>query len=181
MLKRALVVIVIALIGFAIYFVNYTGYFKKVEIETREYGELEFLYKEHRGAYHFIGTVIAEVEKWAHDNQQSCKRTYGEFLDDPAAVDQDRLRSRGGCVLERPLTAAPPEGFTVEKRPARRYVVARFSGSPGIGPFTVYPKAFEYIERERLKSDGPNIEIYSVSGQSVTTEYLFPVAPPPGP
>jgi effector-binding domain-containing protein len=45
----------------------------------------------------------------------------------------------------------------------------------------VYPKAFEYIERERLKSDGPNIEIYSVSGQSVTTEYLFPVAPPPGP
>ncbi len=181
MLKKIILALFVSLVVFAIYVANYTGYYNPVELSSREEGPLYLIYKEHRGAYHGIGESIAAVEKWARDNGIPCPRSYGEFLDDPAAVDQDRLRSRGGCVLSRESPVTPPEDFHVDQKPRRLYVVARFQGAPGISPFTVYPKALAYIEEQRLKSDGPVIEIYSVSGASVLTEYLFPIAPPPAP
>lgn len=181
MLKKIILSLFVCLVVFAFYVMNYTGYFNPVELSTREEGPLHLVYKEHRGAYHGIGTVIGEVEKWAQDNGIPCTRSYGEFLDDPAAVDQDRLRSRGGCVLNEASPVPLPEEFKSDNKPRRSYVVALFEGAPGISPFTVYPKALEYIAAQRLKSDGPVIEIYSVNGTSVVTEYLFPIAPPPAP
>ncbi len=180
MIKKFILAAFITLIGFAIYLYLYLGANKEVTLTVAEQGPLVLLYADHAGAYHEIGKKIEYVEKWAREKSLPCRRTFGEYLDDPSAVDQDRLRSRGGCVLEQKIEEFP-EDMKLEERPRRRYVVARFEGSPAIGPFTVYPKAAEYIETMRLKSDGPAMEIYTIQGTAVTTEFLFPVAPPPAP
>lgn len=181
MIKKLALAAFIALIGFAIYLYVYLGGFKEPRFMVLEQGPLHLVYVSHSGAYHEIGPKIESVEAWAHSRGYACDRTFGEYLDNPSAVDQDRLRSQGGCVMKESVRDALPEGMKYEERPARRYLVGTFEGSPAIGPFKVYPKAYETMESQRLKSDGPTIEIYTVHGTSVTTQYLFPVAPPPAP
>lgn len=181
MIKKLILAAVLALIAFSIYLYNYLGAYKSVTFAVEEAGPMYLLSQTHTGAYHLIGAKISEVEKWAQDHGIPCRKTFGEYLDDPAGTDQDRLHSRGGCVLEQKPSVALPEGYEFEERAKRHYVVATYDGSPAIGPFTVYPKAKEYLETQRLKSDGPVMEIYTINGDSVVTRYHFPIAPPAGP
>lgn len=177
MIRVALLGILAFALSLAVYLFFYLGFYKPVDLAVEKRGPTFLLYKTHMGAYHQIGPAISAVETWAKDNKVSCEKTFGEYLDNPQAVDQDRLRSRGGCILQGPLTNPPPE-FQYEQRPERQYVVARFSGSPAIGPLKVYPKAQEYIASKRLKTDPAAMEIYLIRGDLVETEYLFPVDSP---
>ena len=174
MIRVALLGLFAFVLSLAVYLYFYLGFYKPVDVALERRGPLYFLYKTHTGAYHQIGPAISAVENWTHEHKVPCEKTFGEYLDDPQAVDQDRLRSRGGCVLSGPLNS-PPAEFQYEQRPEREYVVARFSGSPAIGPFKVYPKAKQFISEKRLKSAEGAIEVYLVRGDKVETEYLFPI------
>jgi AraC family transcriptional regulator len=174
MIKKIFLALFLSAVGFVIYLYTYLGFSREVQIEVGERGPLYLLYKNHLGAYHQIGPTITAAENWTNANNVLCPQTFGEFLDDPKTMDQDRLRSRAGCVLDRKLND-PPGDFVYEERPRQKYIIARFAGSPSIGPFKVYPKVRKYIEDNRLKpSSSPVIEIYTISGANVTTEYLFP-------
>lgn len=173
MIKTIFLALFLGAVGLVIYLYVHLGVSRNVEIEVGERGPLYLLYKNHLGAYHQIGPTIDEVERWARSNSIHCPQTFGEFLDDPKAMDQDRLRSRAGCLLSAKLTS-PPGEFTYEERPAQKYVIAKFEGSPSIGPFKVYPKVQKFIEDNRMSTpSNPVIEIYTVNGAKVTTEYLF--------
>lgn len=174
MIKKLVLALLLAAIGFVFYVYSYLGVNRDVKIQTVERGPLILLYKNHMGAYHQIQPTITAVEDWAQKNNLLCPKTFGEFLDDPKAMDQDRLRSHAGCVLLSPLPETPAE-LSYEEKPPRRYVVAQFEGAPSVGPFAVYPKVTEYIEKNRLKWSGQTIEIYTVNGSQVSTEYLFPI------
>jgi len=172
-LKWIVPLLLIGLAGFGIYLYRHLGLSQPVEITQGPRGPLLFLFKDHRGPYHEIGPVIREVELWALNKNVPCSKTFGQFLDDPQAVDQDRLRSRGGCVLSVLPNGMAPEGFNVLKILERGYVIAKFRGSPAAGPMTVYPKVKKYFEEHRLVYPPTVIEIYSIDGESVETEYLF--------
>jgi len=174
MIRTLLLALFTAALTLAIYLFFYLGFYKPVDIAVADRPELKLLFKPHMGAYHFIGPVIREVEAWSAQNHVACDKTFGEYIDDPASVDQDRLRSRGGCLVNGPVMSAPAD-FQYETRPARKYVVAHFSGSPSIGPFKVYPKVRDYFEKQKLKSSQPVIEVYTVHDNSVDTEFLFPL------
>lgn len=153
------------------------GGYKEVVISPPESKEFYLLYKKHLGPYHKIAPVIESVENWAHQKKIDCPATFGEYLDDPQKVDnEDRLRSRGGCVLNRPLEELEEEDLFFDHKSERTYVKAIFDGAPSISPFKVYPKVSEWLQQNRLKISGPVIEIYHVEGtQGLTTEYYFPV------
>jgi hypothetical protein len=85
------------------------------------------------------------------------------------------LRSRGGCLSEEQFKGQVPDGFTFEERPVHEYVVAKFSGSPSIGPYKVYPKVKSYAAEKGLKLGDAVIEVYTVEGSYVTTTYCFPI------
>ena len=164
------------------YLYFYLGFYKPVEIEVINRGPMHLLYKSHIGAYHLIGPVIQEVESWAREHKLACDITFGEYIDDPASVDQDRLRSRGGCLVESaPSLRSPQLPFQFEERAGNSYVVAHFTGSPSIGPFKVYPKVRKYLEMQHLKSSHPVIETYRVHEGQVDTDFLFPLEPNPAP
>jgi AraC family transcriptional regulator len=179
-LVRRLLFAVFSAVGvLVIYLYFYLGFSKPVELAQDHRGPMYLLYKAHTGPYHEIVPVLNEIEQWARGRSISCNRTFGEFLDDPKAVDQDRLRSHAGCLLDSSLSQQAqnqdqlPAGYTYEERPARKYVVARFGGSPAIGPFKVYPKVKEFIEANRLQTNDTAVEIYKINGKKVETEYLF--------
>lgn len=172
---RFIVTLIIALIGLATYLFFYLGVNKPVTVELDERGPFHLLYKNHLGAYHEIGPVINAVEAWAAEQKIECPLTFGEYLDDPDAVDQDRLHSHAGCILTAKPSVAWPDGFTYEERPRQHYAIGHFGGSPAIGPWKAYPKIKEFIETRRLKSGGAVLETYLIRGDKVTTEFLFPV------
>ncbi len=153
------------------------GSFKSVAISEAEEGPVKIVFKKHVGAYHLIVSVIEEVEAWAKANGESCHLSFGEYLDDPDKVIEDRLRSTGGCIVAKKWDFVLPEGFGYRELPRHLYVKAEFDGAPSIGPIKVYPRAKDYIESHGYQQVGPTYEIYEIiSPEKVKTTYWFPVA-----
>lgn len=157
------------------YLYYYLGAYKEVEITIVDRGEVITVGRAHRGAYHQINSVIVQVEEWAKANSIGCQQTFGEYLDNPQQVEEARLKSIGGCVLEEPLKiSALPDGLSIGSFPAGQYVHATFTGSPAIGPWKVYPKLMEYVAQRGLKTSSRSIELYKINADGkMTTEYLF--------
>lgn len=158
------------------------GAFKEVRIERKiANGPFLLLSREHLGAYHKIAPLITEVEAWARAHSEPCVVTFGEYQDNPENTDEDRLRSRGGCVISSKekadeLSKILPAGTTISTLEIPDALLAEFEGSPAIGPSKVYPRAEQYMQDLELKSTGPVVELYEVtSARSGRTRYLFPV------
>ncbi len=177
-LRLFFIVFLSGFVVMAIYLYNYLGLDKPVSFNLERRGPYQLAFKNHMGPYHQINSVIESVEKWANDNSLNCMPSFGEYYDDPAALDQDRLRSRGGCTLrERPKK--PSDEIEFDALSEQVYLVARFAGAPSAGPLTVYPAAKEYIAEQRLEIGPSVIELYYINGEDVLTEYLWPVLNPP--
>lgn len=177
-LRQFLLAVVLVVITLGIWLANYLGAFKGVDISETERGPLKMIYKDHIGSYHKVVTEIEEVETWAKAHSIDCTESFGEYIDDANLVEEGRLRSRGGCLVKEFPTDLPADIKTREV-PLRKYVVATFDGSPGIGPMKVYPKAETYMRESHQTMDGAVIEVYVIhSEKAMTTTYLFPLAGP---
>lgn len=155
------------------YLAFYLGVFKPVEMDMGEFGPYHLVFKKHVGAYHKIVPVIEEVEVWARAHGEACKTSFGEYLDDPKSVEQERLRSNGGCIVDSPMQDLPP-GFEQKAIDRQFFIHAFFSGSPAIGPYKVYLKATNQMEEKGLVPNGPVYELYEVlPDQKMKTEYFF--------
>ncbi|MBC7741724.1 MAG: AraC family transcriptional regulator [Bdellovibrionaceae bacterium] len=187
MIKHTIFAIAVGMLIFALYLFQYTGAFKSVTIGTDQRGPYTVIYKDHVGAYHKIVSAIEEVEKWSRSKGLKCRLSFGEYFDDPGVVEEGRLKSRGGCLID-PLDANEiqtlakiksefPAEFKTDVIAKTKAVIALFDGAPGIGPLKVYPKAADYITENKLTKKGPVIEIYEVfDSKSMQTTYLWPVA-----
>lgn len=174
LLRSFLIAVLLAVITISAWLFYYLGFFKPVHLTETQKEPLKMIYKDHTGSYHKIVSVIEEVETWAKKQGLDCTESFGEYIDDANRVEEVRLRSRGGCLVKTIPPTLPP-GFKSREIPARKYVMATFEGSPGIGPMKVYPKAERYMNEHHLILDGAVIEIYVIhSPRTMTTTYLFP-------
>lgn len=186
MIKHTLFAVTIGLVIFFLYLMQYTGAFKSVTIGVDQRGPYTMIYKEHTGAYHKMVTTIEEVEKWMKENNLKCRLSFGEYFDDPSLVEEGRLKSRGGCLIDplddneeqifASIKEKLPADFKTNVYPKTKAVVALFTGAPGIGPMKVYPKAEEFINKGQLKKSGPVLEIYEVfEKNAMQTIYIWPI------
>lgn len=186
MIKHALYAFSLGFIIFFLYLFQYTGALKTVSVDIDERGPYTIIFKPHVGAYHKIVTNIEEVETWAKDNGLKCRLSFGEYFDDLRAVEEGRLNSRGGCILDplipdessklEKLKGSLPADFKIAEIPKGKAVIALFTGAPGIGPLKVYPKAEDYISEHKLVRKGSVIEIYEVfDRKSMQTTYIWPL------
>lgn len=175
--RNIFLIIGLGLFGFIGWLIFYLGLLLPVEIFEMEQGPFILLFQEHRGAYHKIVGVIEKVEAWAIEHHLDCHVTFGEYIDNPEVQEEERLQSYGGCMLPSQPNIPLPNEFKVREVPRRHYVVAHFRGSPGVGPFKVYPKVQDYFAEKNHPNKGPVIEMYEIlnreKNQMITT-YLFP-------
>lgn len=186
MIKHTLFAIALGFLLFFLYLFQYTGAFKSVTINTDERGPYTIVFKEHIGAYHKIAGVIESVEEWAKANGLKCRLSFGEYFDDPRIVEEGRLKSRGGCLIDplikeesdniESLKASLPPEYKIDVIPKTKAVVALFTGAPSIGPLKVYPVAEEFIADNQLKRRGSIVEIYEVFDKNnMQTTYIWPL------
>jgi AraC family transcriptional regulator len=175
-MKRAILATIFIIIAFAIVFYVRLGAYKSVTMAATEMGPYHFVFEKHTGPYFKIAAVIDTVEAWAKAHGESCNPSFGEFIDDPNEISEDRLQSRGGCVMSANFKQALPEGAFERTQAKRLYLVAQFDGAPSLGPLKVYDKAGAWMKDQGYQSDGAIIELYTVhSPTSVHTDYLFPI------
>ncbi len=166
--------IFLAIASTMLYVSFYIGLFRSVEVAQEERPGFHAVYKLHLGPYHKINPVIEEVESWAHGLGWRCQISFGEYLDDPNETNEHHLRSHGGCVVPGPVEPEDlPEGFNYRYFPEGEFVVARFRGSPALGPMKVYPKAVRFIHQQNLEVAHEVIELYTNEGPEFETTYLF--------
>lgn len=172
------VVSTILLVIVAILYLGYRmGLHQNVNVELQTEGPFYLLHAPHIGPYHMIVPTIETVEKYVKAHGGDCRFSFGEYLDDPKTVAEDRLRSRGGCFVDSSWKDKTG-GYQLDERPPRRYLVLKFSGSPGVAPLVVYPRAEREMRLQKLKPEGAVIERYEILGdKSGETTYFFPVAP----
>ena len=176
-MKYILLFVAVAITAFGLFLANYLGAFKGVDISQSHQGPFITVYLEHVGPYHKVNKVIEKVEKYMKSQNFVCGRSFGEYIDDPQVVEEARLRSKVGCIVEK-VPENMPEEFKSGEIAGREYVVAIFTGSPGIGPLKVYPRVNDFMLKKGVKQSGPVIEIYEIHSitekNAMTTTYLFP-------
>jgi AraC family transcriptional regulator len=173
-MRNFLLTIPLIFLAAVIYLIFNLGVFKEVSIQESTYPEMILIYKDHVGPYHKIGDIIKEVEAWAKDKNINCSKSFGQYMDDPRVAEHERLRSRGGCIVDRTIAELPADLKTMTV-PARNYYIATFGGSPWIGPYKVYRKVFSLAESQGKPISEPVIEIYELLGTNeMQTTYLFP-------
>ena len=161
------------------YLYIHLGAFKDIQVKIANEPSFHIIYKNHVGPYHKINGVIRSVEKWVQEQNLSCTQTFGEYLDNPDKVPHERLRSHGGCLTPQKFPNLP-EGFFQRTVTAQSYIEAKFSGSPAIGPFAVYPKIKRFASKKRLKTQEKSFEIYEIQGANkIHTRYLIPLSHSP--
>ncbi len=171
---------IVALVVAAVLWGSYNlGAFKPVLISTADSGPFYLMGKHHTGAYYEISPVITEVETWAQKNGFTCVMTFGLYQDDPGIVENERLRSFGGCLLnqaewDRILKTTLPPDYKVDQFPQNNYLLASFDGSPWIGPYKVYSKAGRELAKEGKTELFPVLEVYRTDGKRIQTVYYFP-------
>lgn len=155
------------------YLALHLGAFKPVSFEMGEYGPFYLVFKPHLGAYHKIVPVIEDVERWVKSQHQTCEQSFGEYIDNPKAVEQERLRSNGGCLVTG-LIPNLPSDYQQKEVPKQFFIRAQFEGSPAIGPYKVYMKAEELMSEKGLIPNGPVFEVYEIQNdQKMKTTYYF--------
>lgn len=186
MIRHTFFAIGLGMILFVLYLVQYTGAYKSVQIKVEQKGPYTVIYKKHVGPYHKIAEVITAVETWSQAQGLKCRLSFGEFYDDPRLVEEGRLNSRGGCLIDtdsadeqaayEKIKTTLPTDFLTDQIPQTNAVIGLFEGAPSIGPIKVYPKAEEYIAENRLTKKASVIEIYEVFGKSsIQTQYIWPI------
>lgn len=177
MLKAFIITLILLLSGLG-FVVWRTGYFQPVEISGGSFGPYFMVYQIHQGAYHNMPKTLEKVEDFFKEQDIPCPLSFGRYLHDPALVDEDRLESHGGCLIkewtQEQMVKIQNSEFKTEELPAKEYVIARFNGSPSIGPFRVYPEVEKFFKKYGYQQNGPVIEVYQTLGpDSVLTQYLF--------
>lgn len=168
---------IVCLLGYVAY---YVGYFKSVTIHEMGPKKFVLIGIKHYGAYHKIVEKIQKVESQIKDLGGDCHESFGIYLDDPAQVEQERLRSFGGCIIQDAswikdhLTQLSQ--FQVAEWGAAQLIEAYFEGSPGVGPLKVYPKVSDYVKSRKLKLENSVLELYRMIGDNkMVTYYYFPL------
>lgn len=182
-MKLFLAFLLSSLILLFTYLFFHLGFFKQPNNLGLVEEEFFLLAQEHVGPYHKISDIIIGVEQWARQNHIPCSLTFGLYLDDPYMVDENRLRSEGGCLAKSDIYSEynikDNAKLMLKSLPLQTYLKLSFTGSPAIGPWKVYPLAEEWFKNTKYSRDKSVLEVYEVSGDKMTTFYYFPITDSP--
>jgi hypothetical protein len=146
---------------------GFFGGFHKVKIQTINTGGKILVYENVTGAYNQASKISNKVY-YELLNQYGIETTkgFGIFYDNPKNVEQNKLRSEIGCIVENIDNNTLDKlkaNFQVKILPNENYLVAEFpfKGFLSIimGMIKVYPIIGKYITENNFEN-GPIMEIY---------------------
>lgn len=173
---RILIIVFISIIVLFLSVYAYFGGFRTVEFEERNTGGEIFVYEKVTGNYKQSPVVMDSIYyALLNDFGIETTKAVGVYYDNPQHVEEAKLRSEIGCLLDTPvdsiLIAKLSDRFKVKALPEGRYVIGEFpnkgSLSVIVGILNVYPALDKFINERRYKVNGPITEIYDVPSKKI--------------
>lgn len=161
------VAIVVALVGLGFYL----GLFNSVTIEKATAGPYQIACLDHIGPYKDIVKKIQGVKKLLDEQKVTYVDACGIYYDDPKSTPSDKLRSKGGFLIEGDVKVEILEKLNV---PKQEVVIAKIKAHPAIAPIKVYPKINKWLSANNFIVTGPCVEIYHKNG---IVEVQMPIGP----
>lgn len=161
------VVIVIALVGISFYL----GAFSSVSIEKAVAGPYKIACLDHIGPYKDICKKIYSAKKLLDEQGITPGAACGVYYDDPKTTPSDKLRSKGGYLLEGDAKLEIMEKLDI---PQREVVIAKVKAHPAIAFLKTYPKIDKWLIDNNYSVVGPALEVYYVDG---IIEVQMPISP----
>ena len=148
-------------------YLAYFGLFAGVEIKEIKKGPWVFVYEKHTGSYSGTKNVADKIYRaLSKEEKIETPRGIGIFYDKPGDVEEAKLRSIAGCLLEEKDLARVPKlekKYRVGEVPAGSVLFVEFpmKGRLSIimGAIKVYPKLNALMKHKKY-TPVPIIEIY---------------------
>ena len=153
-MKKFLIVLTFVIAGIAA-FLYYLGIFQKMEVSESSFGPYQVLYREHKGAYEKVGEVFREMMDYQEKVKINSEMMFGIYYDDPEKIEEHKLRSEIGLVLnkedhKRLKAENKDEKIKFKSIPRREYIFTIFPyknmASAFIGIFKAYPTIDTYVD-----------------------------------
>jgi len=173
-MKIILIIIGVILAIMAIVFIYYGG-FKKVNCRIEKQGGETLVYKEMTGDYAKSGKLSDEVYySLLNDYEIETFKGFGIYYDNPKEVENSKLRSEIGCIVEekdRSKVSQIKGDLKIKTYPEKSHIVAEFpfKGKMSImfGLMKVYPAMDKFVKENGKNEDGAIMEIYDVPNKKI--------------
>ncbi len=162
--------ILIILIIFAYY-----GGFSSIKIQEKEKGGETLIYKELKGDYAQAENIIEKMSEALKSNEKiQTYKGFGIYYDNPQTVEEERLRSDVGCILEKSDTFKLNlllNKYKIKVYPTKKYITAEFPYrgklSVLLSLIKVYPALNNYVKLNGYAENGPVMEIYDSTNKTI--------------
>lgn len=159
---RSLIVVIVIIMAYLIYL----GLFTSVRFSKKNIGPYYLVCEKYIGDYSNTGEVMDRIYNDLKKDNVDAERGFGLYYDNPREVEESKLRSIVGCVLERDYINRIDElrkKYRIEEFPQNQCLTTSFpyKGTLSIymGIIKVYPKLSEEIEKGGYKMV-PVMEMY---------------------
>lgn len=148
------------------------GLFAEPEISLDSRGPLHYVYVERTGPFREVPQGYKQADLLIEQQNIEVGLACGSFLDNPADVEQDKLRWRAGYLVTDSVFVEEPLHFLTIIEGL--YLVASIKANPMVAPFKTYPAMTKWLSANAYTVVGPAYELYHEDG---LIEVLFPVKP----
>jgi hypothetical protein len=168
------IIIVFFILGLLTALFGFFGGFSKITIQNVNAGGEVLVYENVSGAYNQATKISNKIyyDLLSNDKIQTTKG-FGIYYDNPQNVEQSKLRSEVGCIVENVdnSTIEKLKGkYQVKILPNENCLIVEFPFKGGfsimMGMIKVYPVIGEYIIENNYK-DGPLMHIYDVPNKKI--------------
>lgn len=155
---------------FIVISINY-GLLFKIEIKEINHDSFFLVYKKYRGNYKNIKKIINSVYyELLNEKNIRAVNGFALYIDNPLHIEQNSLRSLGGCILnsadEKLKNELYKSGFEIMeiKKGKALYTRFPFKGdfSSTLALYKVYPKFLKKVEKNSFKPD-IIMEVFNIS------------------
>ena len=175
-MKRILIFALGLLVGLLVLltFVAYRmGVFNSVALSRETRGPYLVACLPHTGAYARISEKILRVEQLLREAGVTPVGRCAIYLDNPKEVPEEKLRSKGGFVIESAVSL--PQPLELVNVPKREVLHARFEGHRSVAPAKINPAMSEWMQKNGFQPAWPAIEFYAEG----VVECEIPIQPVP--
>jgi hypothetical protein len=166
--------VIVALLVIIILIYTHFGGFAKINIRIEKQGGETLVYENMTGAYSQATKVTMKVyDDLLNNDKIETTKGFGIYYDNPKNVEQSKLRSEIGCIVEdidNNRVEQLKQRYQVKILPDSECIVAEFPFKGGIsimlGLLKVYPALNKYIQAYHY-TDGPIMEIYDVPNKVI--------------
>lgn len=138
------------------------GVFASAEITLGQKGPYHYVFVERTGPFKEILQGYKQADSLIKQQNITVGIACGAYLDNPAHVEQEKLRWRVGYIVTDSVEVTKPLQFVTI--PDHQYLIATIKAHPMVAPFKTYPAIEKWLNTHPYMVEGPSYELYNESG-----------------